>query len=246
MNLIITFFVAGLLYLIPAFTSAQTTDASSMNYKDCTALVYSNSANALAYADSWIAGGKAPVIAKHCRALALYGMKHFPAAAKELDDFAAIPSSSIPTKIGALKQAAQAWQDAGIYQSAINSLGQAIAISSDSEINPQNYDMLMQQAGLLIKTTQYLEAIHALDNALEINPAGTEAMVLRSRIYQTLGVNTENISSLSPRAGKFKTTLASSSKKSKPTTKISKAKAPDKVSHSKKPVKSKSITKTKR
>ncbi len=155
-------------------------------YAACVKMVYEKPGEALQYANLWLAKYPEHYNALHCKALALYGGGDFTEAAELLEKFAGL--SVIPTtaRVDAYKQAAQSWQAANLSLRSASALGKAVAILADSGMDAASLDILMQQAEILENAGRPINALQALDHALEIKPDFAEAEGARTRIYKKL------------------------------------------------------------
>lgn len=128
-------------------------------------------------AGKWLGlGGGEP--ARHCRAVALIGLREFAEAATSLEELA--QSSKQPARIraGMLAQAGQAWLLGEDPTRADAALTAALTLS------PKDPTLLIDRAGILADSGKYWEAIDDLNTALDAAPNHTDALTYRASAYR--------------------------------------------------------------
>lgn len=178
--------------LVAAPAQAQTGGMQSPAYRECTALATSNPAQALAKAEAWlnIDSGTA---ARHCRAMALFGLHRFDEAASAL---VATRASIAPETIGlrsyVARQAAEAYLKA-------ESADKALAVLSEQIDDIGNYrhdnataakltsGLLLDRARLNITYGRLDASIKDLDHAVSLTPLDEEVLFERAGVFEKLG-----------------------------------------------------------
>jgi tetratricopeptide (TPR) repeat protein len=173
----------ALAVLLLASGAAHAADQEQDNagrYQDCLGLTHSAPAEALAKADNWHDnGGGFP--AEHCAALALFGLKRYPEAAKRLEGLAgAMMGASSRMRADALDQAGQAWLLADRPADAKSDFDAALKLNKD------DVDLLIDRAEAYYDGKKFPEAVADLDHALELAPGRADALVYRASAYRQL------------------------------------------------------------
>jgi Flp pilus assembly protein TadD len=176
-----TALAVGVLSLLPphtAFAAAELIDPQS-EYRACMALARSDPKAAIERAGQWegLGGGTA---ASHCRAVATDASGDHTAAATLLEDLATQGKATPQITAGLLQQAAQAWIKAGQSERALSVLDAAI------KVDPNQAGLYHDRAVLRAENNHLWEAVDDLNQALDLNPGLTEALVLRAAAYRRL------------------------------------------------------------
>jgi len=152
----------------------------SKQYAACMALARDHPQDAYDSAGTWLAeGGGAP--ARHCQAVALIGLNRFAEAA---DLLTAVANDLASTNIrkdllaGLYGQAAQAWLMAGDGNRAMQAENAAISLT------PDDVELYIDRAVVLVSTGKYWEAIDDLNRANELAPDRADILVLRASAYR--------------------------------------------------------------
>lgn len=133
----------------------------------------------LELAGKWIGlGGGEP--AKHCRAIALIGLKEYAEAASSLEDMAKDSKRPAVLRAGLLAQAGQAWF-----------LGEDLnkadaALSTALKLAPDDPNLLVDRAEILADAGKYWEAIDDLNIAITKAPGSADAYAFRASAYRML------------------------------------------------------------
>ncbi len=117
-------------------------DNPAGTYRQCLELARSNPEQGFEFAGRWLGlGGIEP--ARHCRAVALIGLKEYAEAASSLEELAVASKQPVRLRAGMLAQAGQAWllgEDPG---RALASLTAALGLM------PKDQMLLIDRAGIL-------------------------------------------------------------------------------------------------
>jgi tetratricopeptide (TPR) repeat protein len=122
-------------------------------------------------------GGDVP--ARHCVAVALYGLGQFGEAALRLERLAQENRDS-QLQVSLLGQAGNAWLMAEEFERA------HAALSAALEIAPLNYDLLVDRSLVYAAAKNYWDTVDDLNRALDIRPDSAEALVFRASAYRYL------------------------------------------------------------
>jgi tetratricopeptide (TPR) repeat protein len=174
------FLAAALILAAPAW--AQTSpdpklDDPAGTYALCldTARAYPD--RGLELAGKWIGlGGGEP--AKHCRAIALIGLKEYAEAASSLEDMAKDSKRPIELRAGLLAQAGQAWFMGEELTKADAALTTAL------KLLPDEPNLLVDRAEILADAGKYWEAIDDLNTAITRAPSSADAFAFRASAYR--------------------------------------------------------------
>lgn len=151
------------------------------NYGECLQRAVNDPETAFEEASAWRdLGGGLP--AKHCAAVALFGLGQFKEAATRLEQLAQepVPQPEVlsPQLLG---QAGNAWLMAGDYERAYATLTAGLKIAPDS------VELLIDRSLALAATEHYWETVDDLNHALDIDPEHVDALVFRASAYRYLG-----------------------------------------------------------
>lgn len=152
----------------------------SKQYAACMLLARDHPQDAYDSSGTWITqGGGAP--ARHCRAAALIGLDRFAEAADLLTATAnelAATDIRKPLLADLYGQAAQAWLMAGDGGRAIEAENAAISLA------PDDVELRIDRAVVLVGIEKYWEAIDDLNHASELAPDRADILVLRASTYR--------------------------------------------------------------
>lgn len=129
---------------------------------------------ALAWRD--LGGG---IAARHCVAVALYGLRHFSEAAQRLE-LLVQESEEAGLRASLLSQAGNAWLMAGELERA------SAVLSAGLVVAPKNIDLLIDRSLVFATKKKYWESVDDLNRALDIDPNNIDALILRASTYRYL------------------------------------------------------------
>jgi tetratricopeptide (TPR) repeat protein len=116
-----------------------------------------------------------------CRAVALFALKRYGAAAKSFEALAqAMARAPAGLRAGVLDQAGQAWLLAGKPGRAYADCGAAVAL------RPDDPELLVDEAETAAAASYYDKAVEALDRVLQRNPGRLDALIYRAAAYRAL------------------------------------------------------------
>ena len=166
--------------------AAQAQDAKAFDrtdaqlYEACIQLATENAEAAFEQAIAWrdLGGGRP---ARHCVALALYGLGQYREAALRLERLAkdAVAEDN-RLRASILGQAGHAWTAADDLTRAYAALTTAL------ELNPNNVDLLLDRSLALAVGKSYWDALDDLNQVLDNAPGHVEALVFRATAYRYL------------------------------------------------------------
>lgn len=163
----------------PARAEWQEID-NAAEYRTCLSQARNTPKTAIETAGQWEGlGGGLP--ARHCRALATLVLGEFEAAAVMLEDMATTGRATAAIKVGLLRQAAQAWSEAGQEDRSMGVLQAAL------HIDPHDPGLLEDHALHLASQDKMWEAVDDLNAVLDQRPNQVSALVLRAAAYRRLG-----------------------------------------------------------
>lgn len=170
---------AFLLALGPAAYAAdqpgQTVPAKdpAVRYEECIALARQKPADGLEAGEAWAGeGGGEP--ARHCIAVAYFGLGEYPEAAKRFEDLARTSKDEAKLRAGMLAQAGQAWILAGKPDLAYADQTTAL------QLVPNAPDLLIDRAESLAMAKNYKDALFDLNQALAQSPNRVDALTFRA------------------------------------------------------------------
>ncbi|OIR07959.1 tetratricopeptide repeat protein [mine drainage metagenome] len=148
-------------------------------YAHCIALARQKPEDGWEEALAWTSlGGGEP--ARHCAAVALFGLKSYAEAATRLEDLAKESRRSNLLRAGMLDQAGQAWlldhQPEKAYA----------AITTALQLVPGAPDLLVDRAQALAEARNYQDALKDLNQALAADPNRLDALVFRASAKRIL------------------------------------------------------------
>jgi len=165
--------------------------APSPAYQECTSLAGTNPQKALAKAEEWLRIDDS-VPAHHCRAMALFGMQQFSAAAQALEFVRdKIPPADITLQTYVTHQAAKAWMSAGKSDAALLTIARQIEsmgkTKHDNVVAAKlSSELLVQRAAIRSNYGQFAEAVKDLDRAISLTPLNVEVLLARAAVFQQL------------------------------------------------------------
>jgi|GEM_PF-1804485 len=161
---------------------------NNQEYKGCAGLTRTNPAKALQLSEEWIQREAVPP-AYHCRAIALFALKRYPDAAKELQDLGGrIGQGNITLWANVLRQAAKASELSGDTAQAIVNLTTAIEPVAAEGLKDQAVarlasELLTERSKLYAQGNRSMLAVQDLDQALELSPDNVGIMLTRARLF---------------------------------------------------------------
>lgn len=170
---------------LAAFVSATAVPAQSLGtveeqrYQSCMQMTRIDPNQAFEEALGWQdSGGGIP--ARHCAAVALMLLGHYPQAAERFESLAAAMPDDAPSDIvsDVLAHAGIAWMEAG-------DLDRAYAVQSAAlELSPRLPTIRIDRALVLAQQNRFWEAIDDLNKALEVGPPDPTALAMRASAYR--------------------------------------------------------------
>jgi len=119
------------------------------------------------------------VAARHCVAVALYGLGQFREAALRLERLAQ-ENTDPDIRVSLLGQAGNAWLMGEELERAYGTL------TAGLELAPLNLDLLIDRSLVYAAASNYWETVDDLNRALDIDPDNVEALVFRASAYRYL------------------------------------------------------------
>lgn len=171
---------------------AQPTIIASPAYRECTALAAGNPAAALAKADQWLTIDQG-IAARHCRAMALFGLKRYEEAAQALTEVRnALGPENLALRIYVTHQVSRAWLNANRPDAAIatlsNQLTYLAAIKGNNAITaPLSAELLLDRARLNANYGKLPDAASDLDHAVSLTPLNPDILLERAGVFEQLG-----------------------------------------------------------
>jgi tetratricopeptide (TPR) repeat protein len=170
---------ATLLVVGPALGQTPAPDLMkpAETYKFCLDMARSYPEQGFEFAGKWVglSGGEP---AKHCRAVALLGLREYGEAATRLEELAQGSKQDNAVRAGMLAQAAQAWLLGGETE-------RAYAVQTSAlQLVPRDVAILMDRATTLAEAKNYWQAIDDLNVVLEIAPQNVDALAFRASAYR--------------------------------------------------------------
>lgn len=161
--------------------AAQDQAAQQKKYQDCMKRAGKTPKAALKQAMEWEKAGGGDA-ARHCVAASYMGLKQFDDAAMELERIAqTLPQDKAPIMAQLFFQAAQAWNDFGKPELALNDIGQGL------KLNKKSVDLLMLRATIYGDQEKYFEALDDLNAAYDLTSDRGTILTLRAKAYRKLG-----------------------------------------------------------
>ena len=169
------------LFFVISLSSAYAAEGFLQNkeYKFCMQLTRTNPEQAFEKALQWQDLGGGPA-SRHCMAVALFELGHYPEAALRLEELATQMPDDTPAGVVAdiLGHAGFSWLSAGE-----NSKAYAV-LSSALKLSPKNPNIRTDRATILFDAGKYQESIDDLSAALEVLPDQPDILVLRASAYR--------------------------------------------------------------
>jgi tetratricopeptide (TPR) repeat protein len=154
--------------------AAQDQAAQQKKYQDCMKRAGKTPKAALKQAMEWEKAGGGDA-ARHCVAASYMGLKQFDDAAMELERIAqTLPQDKAPIMAQLFFQAAQAWNDFGKPELALNDIGQGL------KLNKKSVDLLMLRATIYGDQEKYFEALDDLNAAYDLTSDRGTILTLRA------------------------------------------------------------------
>ncbi|MBT3172480.1 MAG: hypothetical protein HOJ07_04585 [Rhodospirillaceae bacterium] len=175
--LIITLFALLFWPLWPESAAAENL-VQGREYDQCIELAMRQPEVGFERAMAWrdLGGG---IAARHCVAVALYGLGHFGESALRLERLVQ-ENADAGLRISLLGQAGNAWLMAGEIERA------NAALSAGLELAPNNLDLLIDRSLVLAAAENYWETVDDLNRALDIDPNSSDALIFRASAYRYL------------------------------------------------------------
>lgn len=189
-----TLCAVALLAALAALPEAAAQDVDR-DYAACMRRARVNPMQAFESAQIWEGqGGGHP--ARHCEAVALIGLGHFPDAAVRLQALAAdLPANAPPAqRAELLAQAGQAWMQADRPEAAEKAQTAALDLLADQP--RAAVETRIDRAMLRALTGRYAQAVEDLEAALAADPQNVSALALRGSGLRQLGRTAEAMADL--------------------------------------------------
>ena len=161
----------------PASVGAQSA-VQSREYDQCIDLAMRQPETGFKHAIAWrdLSGG---VAARHCVAVALYGLGQFSEAALRLERLVQ-ENADLGLQVSLLSQAGNAWLMAEEF-------GRAhAALSAGLDLAPDNLDLLIDRSLVYAAAENYWGTVDDLNRALDVDPNNADALVFRASAYRYL------------------------------------------------------------
>lgn len=170
-------FLWMLVSMAQAQTPAPDLTKPAETYNFCLDLARAYPEQGFEFAGKWdgLSGGEP---AKHCRAVALLGLREYAEAASSLETLAQNSKRSAELRAGMLAQAAQAWLLGGENEKAYSAQTAALTLM------PRDMTLLMDRATTLAAAKNYWQAIDDLNVVLDIDANNVEALAFRAGAYR--------------------------------------------------------------
>lgn len=154
--------------------------SAERQYQECLDFALREPEPAFERASTWRdMGGGLP--ARHCVAVALFGLGNYDEAATRLEKLSGHRDAKDEAlRAALLGQAGNAWMMAGKMERA------HAALSAGLEIMPDNVDLLIDRSLVLAAAQNYWETVDDLNEALNIEPDQVDALVFRAAAYRYL------------------------------------------------------------
>ena len=163
--------------LWPAGVGAQS-EIQSREYDQCIEVAMRQPESGFERALAWrdLGGG---VAARHCVAVALYGLGQFREAALRLERLVQ-ENADQGLRISLLSQAGNAWLMAEEF-------GRAhAALSAGLDLAPDNPDLLIDRSLVYAAAKNYWDTVDDLNRALDVDPDNADVLVFRASAYRYL------------------------------------------------------------
>lgn len=176
------------LFFLHFLAAAAPAPALESAYQQCTASVQDDPAAALRTAERWMQEHDHPS-AYHCRALALFALKRYAEAARELERLSTrLGEKNLVLWGNVLRQAAKAWELADDKAKAIVTLTGGIQKTanlglSEPVIGQLAAELLLDRSVLYAGGGRELFALQDLDQALSLAPDNPRLLFARARLF---------------------------------------------------------------
>jgi tetratricopeptide (TPR) repeat protein len=164
---------------LPAWAQTPNPDLQkpAETYSFCLDMARAYPEQGFEFAGKWegLSGGEP---AKHCRAVALLGLREYAEAASSLEVLAEKSKRDNAVRAGMLAQAAQAWLLGGENEKA------HAAQTSALQLMPRDVNLLLDRASTLAAAKNYWQAIDDLNVVLEVEPKNANALTFRASAYR--------------------------------------------------------------
>lgn len=161
---------------------------ASDRYIACTGYTRRLPEEALRMSDSWLQKDEKSLAARHCRALALFGLQKFDQAAEALEYIGdRLTQDSPKLWVSVLRQAGHARLKAKQFFLALNNLSKAIAFADNHRLDTLTVELLMDRAEVWHQQNQPYKAVQDLDYILTLEAEHEKALLARARIFRQIG-----------------------------------------------------------
>jgi predicted Zn-dependent protease len=172
-----------ILFLLLIFCLPAVTHAADDPYQHCTALVTSNPAQALSEAEAWYQSTRLPA-ARHCRALALFGLKRYKQSAQELENLLEVVGQQQPELwLNILQQASTARFAAGDTKRSLDILMLGISFADIKQRQQDMLSLLLKHSDICRQSGNTLCAIQDLDHATSLSPDDPTLRLKRAEVF---------------------------------------------------------------
>ncbi len=164
---------------------------SVVDYSYCVSVVKEDPDQGYEVAQEWISqGGGIP--AQHCSVLALEALELYDASLEGLQKIVQnLPAEDAAWREHVLNHMVKIQMIAGYQEAAIGTLSAII------DLNPDDGEVYIDRAALLIRFEQYQQALNDLDHVIEMLPFRAFSYVMRSKVHRMLGsVNKARVDAL--------------------------------------------------
>lgn len=165
---------------VPAWAQSPTADPAR-RYSACMAVARAEPVKALRMAQDWYKDGGG-LAARHCAAIALYGLGQFVEAGTELERLGReMTGQSAQLRAEVFAQAGQAFQAARLGEKALSMQNAALLL------DPRNADIWVDRSITFAAVSAWREAAADLSRALELSPNRPDVLVLRAAAWRNAG-----------------------------------------------------------
>jgi tetratricopeptide (TPR) repeat protein len=179
------FLVAIALLSLAGASGIAISHSASARYRECSNLAASNPALALEKAKAWRISNASSPIARHCEALALYGMKNYAEAADVLLSLSKEAAAENPIlSEDLLLQAVKAYKTAEQYDTAIDAISDRLVQPESQLPQESKAELLTERARLYLDLKHPFKAAQDLNQALMLAPKNLAAKSLLTEIYK--------------------------------------------------------------
>lgn len=165
---------------VPALAQSPATDPGR-RYSACMAQARAEPVKAVSAAQQWYKEGGG-LAARHCAAIAFYGLGQFVEAGTELERLGReMTGQSAQLRAEVFAQAGQAYQAARLGEKALSMQNAAILL------DPRNADIWVDRSITFAAVSAWREATSDLSRALELSPNRSDVLVLRAAAWRNAG-----------------------------------------------------------